>query len=145
MPGKDIFSLDYTMILCDKYDPLKMMPFNGLTYLLAKYSCSFLKDALWIGLTMLFILILLFKLVYFMDSHLSSRRWNEPNPHTDKLMHSFKWTLINSCCLRICVFFSSALFVWVVWKVLFFPLLKIDSKVLCMSGKLFNHWALVPA
>lgn len=34
MPGKDIFSLDYTMILCDKYDPLKMMPFNGLTYLL---------------------------------------------------------------------------------------------------------------
>lgn len=91
MPGKDIFSLDYTMILCDKYDPLKMMPFNGLTYLLELSThVLFLKDALWIGLIMLFMLIMLFKLVYFLDSHLSSLRWNEPNPHTDKLMHSFK-------------------------------------------------------
>lgn len=33
MPDKNIFCFDYTLILCDKYDPLKM-PFNRLTYLL---------------------------------------------------------------------------------------------------------------
>lgn len=43
MPGKNIFSFDYALILCDKYDPLKMMPFNELTYLLQLSTHVFFK------------------------------------------------------------------------------------------------------